>query len=371
MTSRADVRVLTAASEVTPIPDVRVCRNAFATQPIWRTSEFIETVLSDPPDWLLVQFNQFSYGRWGLNPFLPWALHRLKRTDPSIGIAWMAHEDFVPAISWKFAIMSVWQRAQFRALGRVADRIYFSIAPWVDRYNDWFEDTPVCHFPIGSNIPLVNERSTDLKQFLELSDDRFVIGFFGTLRGRLIDHIDAAVQAIRRRAQSRGEQDPVLLYVGPNGTELKQMLPAHCIVDAGRLPAEDVSRHLQIMDLHLTPFPDGISSRRGSFMAGLQHAVPTLGTRGHLTDQALIEADGTAFCLAPADDPASFGARASELYEDTRRRKTIGQAGRRLYNETYDFRITVPRFMDSLERAIPTNPNDATTPSPLIESSLP
>ena len=28
-------------------------------------------IAAGQPDWLILQFNQFSYGKWGLNPYLP------------------------------------------------------------------------------------------------------------------------------------------------------------------------------------------------------------------------------------------------------------------------------------------------------------
>ena len=196
MGRRCDVRVLTAQPDAAPIPNVRI-EPVFSIDWPWQVWPLVDAVASDPPDWLLLQFNQFSYGRWGFNPVLPIALQRLRTVVPQTQIAWMAHEDFVPALSMKFAIMRLWQRWQFQALGRAADCIFFSIDPWVQAYRSWFPGTPVHHFPIGSNMPRVDSRPNPLRAALGLADV-FVVGFFGTLRARLLDHLKAAMNALCR-----------------------------------------------------------------------------------------------------------------------------------------------------------------------------
>jgi glycosyltransferase involved in cell wall biosynthesis len=341
MASRANVRILTAQSEATPIPGVRI-QCSFSVDRPWEVLSLVDAVEHDPPDWLVLQFNQFSYGRWGLNPFLPLALKRLRGTLPDVRIAWMAHEDFVPATSWRFALMRLWQKQQFLALGRAADHIFFSIEPWVEKYGSWFGDTPVDHFPIGSNIPCTPGDPRVLRRDLGI-DQAFVVGFFGSLRARLTDHLQAAIDALRDRSS-----DVVVLSIGPDGPTLQRVLSGVQVIDAGRLPAADVSRHLAVMDLHLTPFIDGVSTRRGSFMAGIQHGVPTVATRGELTDRILRDADGDALLLASTSDPDAFARSASALYADAEHRMAVGARGQHLYQEKFAFDITVPRFLDQL-----------------------
>lgn len=341
MSTGCDVRILTAQADATPIPGVEI-QFAFSLNWPWQINGLVEVVTANPPDWLVVQFNQFSYGRWGFNPFLPLALRRLRSAAPDVNIAWIAHEDFMPATSLKSALMHFWQRWQFRALGRQADQIFFSIEPWVRKYGPWFPDTPVHHLPIGSNMPLIHEDPSKLRDRLEL-EDSFVVGFFGTVRARLLGHLAAALDALTDQIEN-----VVLLYVGPDGAALRDALPDVSVLDAGRLPAEEVSRHLRIMDLHLTPFIDGVSTRRGSFMAGLQHAVPTIATNGELTDPLLQRADGTAFLLFPTNDPGAFARGAVALSTDPSRRRQIGREGQRLYEDHFSFEATTPVFLNTL-----------------------
>lgn len=335
----ARVRILTAQDDASPIPSVEV-RRAFECSS-HKIRGLVDAVAGDPPDWLILQFDQFSYGRWGLNPFLPLAIRAIKRSCPRTRIAWIAHEDFVPVTSWKFAIMTAWQRAQFVALGHLADLVFFSIGPWVDRYSRWFPRKTVRHLPCGSNIPRSGVTRAEARQRLGIEEGTFVAGVFGTINAsRLLPSISRAATALHRASD-----DFRLLYVGPHGAALRAALGDVPLLDAGRLPAEAVSAHLAAMDVHLAPFIDGVSTRRSSFMAGLQHGVPSLGTAGPLTDAMLHRVNGEAFLLTPVDRPEEFEREALELFRDPGRRSQIGAGGQRLYEASFSFESVAERFL--------------------------
>ena len=344
LASRCDVRILTAQQDATSIPGVRV-RHAFSIDAPRGITSLFDVVRADPPDWLLLQFNQFSYGRWGFNPYLPITIRRIASRVPRTRIAWMAHEDFVPPTSLRWAIMTTWQRLQFWMLGRAADLIFFSIEPWARQYASWFPDTPVHHLPVGSNIPECAVSRSTARERLGFDDDQFVAGIFGTLRGsRPMSFLRRAVAAM-----DAAHPNLTVLYVGPDGAQLTtQHLEEAQVRDAGRLPAEDVSVHLTAMDLHLAPFTDGVSTRRGSFMAGLQHGVPTVSTQGKLTDPMLAACDGEAFTLASADNADAFAQAAVTLMHDASKRLRMGKAGKQLYEEAFAFDVIAEKFINVL-----------------------
>jgi glycosyltransferase involved in cell wall biosynthesis len=128
------------------------------------------------------------------------------------------------------------------------------------------------------------------------------------------------------------------------------------LIDAGALPAEDVSSHLAAMDLHLTPFIDGVSTRRGSFMAGLQHGVPSVTTLGVHSDHVLRGASGDAFAASPAGDAAAFAARSAALAGDEELRAAMRPAARRLYDEEFAFDRASARLMAMLEKVTARRP---------------
>lgn len=339
-----DVRIRTAQSEARPIEGIPITTD-YTLQPPRGIQALADAVTADPPDWLFVQFNQFSYGQYGFNPWLPLTLRRIRRRVPHTKIAWMAHEDFVPVISWKFALMTLWQRVQFYALGHQADHIFFSIDPWVRQYASWFPDTPVTHLPVGSNIPRVPSSRSDARRQLNIPDDTFVAGIFGTLAGnaRQLPLIADTLKALHAETPSLH-----ILYVGPHGDLLRSALPDLPIHDAGRLPEDDVSIHLRAMDLHLAPFVDGLSTRRGSAMASLQHGIATLSTSGPLTDQMLEAVNGAALRLTPVDDADAFVQAALSLYHNPEQRAALAGRGRRFFDDTFDWDVLAQRVVATL-----------------------
>src|SRR5262249_30581407 len=69
---------------------------------------------------------------------------------------------------------------------------------------------------------------------------------------------------------------------------------------SGVIDACAVSAALRACDVLVQPYPDGITTRRTSAMAGLQHGVPTVTTTGALTEP--IWAASEAVALIPVDD---------------------------------------------------------------------
>ena len=345
LSHHANVRILTAQSTHEDIPGVTV-ETAFTLPPRRGVRHLEQAILRDPPDWLFLQFNQFSYGRWGLNPFLPLTVRRLRQSSHAPRIAVMFHEDFVPVTNWKNAIMTTWQRWQFWMLGRQADQVFFSIDPWVERYQDWFPDTPVHHLPVGSNMPHVAADRQAVRTKLGIDPDTFVLGVFGSLHNsRLVDYIQRATKAVADVTDNFK-----MLYIGPHGEAFCRALDGWPVLDAGRLPAEAVSRHLRVMDVHLTPFIDGVSTRRGSFMAGLQHGVPTVATHGPLTDAMLTRRNEQAFLLSPVGAPDRFAEHVVALWRQPEKRRALGQAGQDLYDEHFTFEAAARTVADRLQR---------------------
>jgi glycosyltransferase involved in cell wall biosynthesis len=142
----------------------------------------------------------------------------------------------------------------------------------------------------------------------------------------------------------------LVLYVGPDGAAVKEALAGLPVHDLGRLPATEVSRALVAMDLHLAPFFRGVSTRRGSFIAGLQHGLPSVSTHGVQTDPLLAEADGKAFLLAPEDSADTSATLAAALAADPVRRRAIAEGARKLYFEVFDWPISAERVLSGLCR---------------------
>ncbi len=297
------------------------------------------------PGVLILQYNPFSWGHWGFNPLLPEVLQKIKRSHPGLRLAVMVHEPFVPARSWQFAIMTVWQRWQLWRLGHVADVVFVSTEAWAKRFSTWFEQTPVYHLPIGSNIPVTGEGRGEARMRLGV-EDRFVLGLFGSASTQDgLPYVRAAVKSVV-------DENPaaVLLYVGPDGRKVEESLQGLPVRNLGKLSALEVSSAFRAMDLSLAPIPDGVSTRRGTVMAALAHGVPVASLSGPSTDRVFAAGSGQSIWLSPTGDVEAYGRLAAALAAHPAR-ADVGTAGCTLYEQEFDWPVIADRVLSLLEES--------------------
>jgi len=343
------IRVLTAQAAPSPCPAAQV-RRAFSADSPRGIRQVERAIALDPPDWLIVQYNPFSYGHWGFAPFLAATLRALRRRHPSLQIAAVIHEPYVPIESWAFAVMWTWQRWQFRQLGRAVDVLFFPLQTWAERFRPWFPETAVHVLPVGSNIPNVGASRTETRRALGV-EGRLVLGVFGTAHpSRQLGTVRHALDDLRADGHA-----PLLLYVGPDGPVVRAALHEHEVYDGGPLPAAAVSRHFSAMDVYLAPFEKGVSPRRGSFLVGPQHGIATVSTRGPETDAVFGSAEATGVLLAPDDDPASFADHVTRLARDVPLRARRAAAGAAFFNRTFSW----PRIAHEMSQALSRPPVSA------------
>ncbi len=344
LTPHCRVTVLTAEQTPDPIPGVAV-RQAFSLASTRGVEALLTAVAEDPPDWIVLQYNPFSYGRWGFNPHLPRTMHALKKHHPEVRLALMIHEVAPPWINGRLMLMTTWQMAHLWSLGRAADLVCVAIERWMKPCRRWFKHASVAFLPVGANMPYHAVPRAEARRRLGLGDPTFVVGVFGTAHPtRLLSVVRDAVVALRR------ETDEVLvLYVGPHGATVRQQLGSLPLHDAGRVPAEELSRHFAAMDVCLTPFRGGVSTRRGSFMAALQQGVATVSTRGRHTGSLLKKADGHAFLLLPDDDPAAFVRATVQLFHNPEQRLALAHAGQALYQDRFAWTVIAAQLAEVLE----------------------
>jgi glycosyltransferase involved in cell wall biosynthesis len=304
----------------------------------------VGAVKARKPDWVFLQFNQFSYGRWGLNPFLPVAMRRIKESLPGTRIAWMVHEDYMPPTSLKRAVMSMWQRAQFQQLGNVADVIFFSIEPWLEQYRDWFPDARMSVLPVGSNIPAATISRHEARKRLDLNENDLVFAYFGSVRvDRRMDAVTRLVEATLQTGYKAR-----LLYVGVDIERVRTHLPLEHVLAAGPLHPQDVSDVLMASDIFLAPYLDGASGRRGGFLAGLQLGLPTVSNSGALTDPNVRVQHEKAFLLAADSTNEAFVEQGLRLVANPDLRLRLGESGAAYFKERYSWPTLVNTILAEL-----------------------
>ena len=339
----ATVTVLTASKTPDAIRRVGI-QTVFSVQEprsVWNLAEHIST---DKPDWVLLQYNPFSYGRWGLNLHLPEVIHTIKQKTK---IAVMVHETFTPIFNLQSAVMNLWQRRQFQRLGDCADVLFYSTECARHLYPSRFPKSRRFHLPVGSNIPFVPISKFQARAELNISDDTFVLGLFGTShRSRMLTRVSDAALTVRQAGKK-----PLVLSLGPDADAIKQALHGFPVCAEGPLPGEEISRRMAAMDLYLTPFTDGISTRRGTLICGLQHGLPIVGTSGSSTDSRLKSENGRSFLLADAHCPKQYQSHILDLLKQPERREELGRNARQLFADNFTWRRIADGLLDALEGA--------------------
>lgn len=294
-------------------------------------------------DALVVQYNPFSFGRWGFAPRLPLFLAGLHRIQRRPRIAVMFHETYVDMRSFSWTLMGAWQRAQLIGVQASADVQLCSIQRWTERLRKTSFGRPVHHLPVASNLPDARAHRDRTRRRIGAGAGTVVLGCVGLDHpGRLREHVLAAAGQAGSVARA-----VLLLDLGPGQPSLRPLAENVCLYRTGFLREDDLAGHLAASDVFMAPYADGISTRRSSVMAALANAVPVVGTVGHLTDDVLR--DAPALTLIGRESPHRFADAVTGLVEDPGRRAELGGAGRRLYDSSFDWPVLVSRLRRHLD----------------------
>ena len=178
--------------------------------------------------------------------------------------------------------------------------------------------TTLASIPVGSNIAGPPGQPSTLREGIVM---------FGQPAGMA----PAVVAAVARAAAAR--QVP-LTWICRSENEARAWLarhgvPAEPIRIAAGLDEAAVSHMLNAAAVGFAPNDDGVSTRRTTIAALLQHGLPVIGTDGRTTDPVFRESG--AFALAPAGDPAAAAASVDKILLDSALRDRMSAAARGLF----------------------------------------
>ena len=110
----------------------------------------------------------------------------------------------------------------------------------------------------------------------------------------------------------------------------------------GYQSVKDVSIFLQSVDVLALPFEDGVSERRTSFMAGLNHGRPIVTTLGESTGEALKASSAFAAVLLTIE--ACLLKQLRDLLTNVPYRRSLAKKAAEHYRAHYDW----PRLANNL-----------------------
>ena len=323
LSAQADVSVLTSL-ETTGDEPVRVC-------PLirdWSNAPELLGILSETAaqSAILWQYVPHMYGRGGVNLALPKvmaALHKQGRRQIVI-----VHEIAAPFSPWPHRLWyALAHRWQWRRILQEADAIGISTEAWLE---EWTRRTPQFRkkfrlLPSPSSIPIASVASDHRQTWRRrhgLPTAARMLLYFGSLNpSKQFSWVLTAWQ------QAQAAEVPVaLVIVGDHSKESVPRGLSNLFKDLGYLAAEEVSAALQAADVLALPFIDGVSERRTSFMAGLNHGCAIVTTVGHNTGPTLRQAD---FFAIPKKPERGASPRAWPLCWPTNRNGSSLAAGHR------------------------------------------
>jgi glycosyltransferase involved in cell wall biosynthesis len=294
-----------------------------------------------PADVVLVNYNPFSWSRWGFAPRLASSLGRARRRGSRIYL--VVHESYVPPLNWRWTVMGAWQRRQLRMLHRAAHVVFTPVEPLAEELRRFDPPRPVVHLPVGSNLPDMRDSRASERARLGIAEDELVIAAFGT------GHPSRRTGDVAVAANVAADLDGnvVVMNLGAGSPPLHVVRKSVRVIEPGFLDAPSVARHLAAADLFVAPFVDGVSTRRTTLMAALQHGLPVIGTDGRLTDDVLHDARH-ALTLVPVGDRRRMAEAVRWLVRDPEERRARGAAGRDLYERLFDWPVIAATIADPL-----------------------
>lgn len=286
-------------------------------------------------DRVLVQYTPHAYGRKAMNwPFCR-RLARLNHPDLTV----IFHEVVFPRIvgqPLRHRLLYRVTSAMAATMARAATRVMVTIPAWEPILRALVPGIgQIDCFPICSNIAPLDDPPAVAAIRARLGDG-LVVGHFGTYDSLITALLFPPLARLLEQRACR------LLLLGVGGERARNSLIdrwpvlADRVHASGDLSERELSLHLQACDLMFQPYPDGVSGRRSTLMAALNHGLPVVSTIGHLTEPWWI--DSGALALAPVAEPARLAAMLERVAEDCAWRHHLAAAGRALYEDRFALR---------------------------------
>ncbi len=307
------------------------------------------------PRRILVQWVPHAFGFRSANlPLSLWLWNRAFAHKDHIEI--MLHEPYLPMRQdrLRHSALAVVHRMMLAAVLRAANRVWTAIPKWEEycRPYTFGKPIPFTWLPVVSNIPVDHQSgATQAVRARYAPSDGCLIGHFGTCGGAIGDALRALLPALLDQPKR------AVLLIGQDSQHARdELLKDYPLLGdkihaTGPLSPEEVSWHISACDMMLQPYPDGVSSRRGSLMATLSHGKPIVATSGRLTEPLWHECGPVV--LVPAGNHDQMIAVTENLLADPGRRESLGAAAKIMYDKGFGLQNLIGLLRNEANRGNP------------------
>jgi glycosyltransferase involved in cell wall biosynthesis len=295
----------------------------------------------DPGSRLLVQYVPAVFGRRGTNvAFCRWLL---SRRHAGVDVRVMFHEPYL-YLRWRpdHIVTAFTQRAMAAILLDAAKHLYLSTDTWrlyLARFRPRAVQNAVT-LPIPSSIPSVDSaHAVNATRQASIGDSKYLVGHFGSYG----DHIAPILARTFKDLLSTDARVAVLCTGFGSDRFVKRFAAEYPsfrsrLSGVGRASPHDISVQLQACDVLLQPYPDGVTTRRTSAMAGLANRCALVTTDGKLTEDVWR----TTRCVALTPvDPAALSHATRELLDDVTAREALRSRAASTYAACFALRHTI------------------------------
>ncbi len=319
-------------SEGAPLPGVRVA-------PRWweNPASIVDAIKEHRPTIILLQFTPLMYGG-GSQSSRARVVHLWSRLGSYCTLGLLVHESYFREW-WHFPswIRGALEKRYLLRLASVSDYVFTASENVLALVKSELPEKKNVWLPISSNIPRVPVSRSRAKGALGIPAGAVVLTIFGggnnvKWLARHVGAADAALVASGLR--------PYWLLMG--GARKDWFRVRSETVQEGFLPVEEVSNRLAATDIFLMPHYSGISSKRGTLMAAIQHGLPVVGTQGPTTDSIWSRAPGIA--LSRRFSAAAFANNVKLFALDQTLRESGGGSNEQLFRSRFSWAEVVRRF---------------------------
>jgi glycosyltransferase involved in cell wall biosynthesis len=289
--------------------------------------------------WIFLQYTALAWSERGFPRRVLRILHTLRDAGARVGVVFHDVEPFAGTR----AVDRLRRRVQLRVMRqmlRIAELAVFTIS--VDAVS-WIDSKAKAVFiPVGANLP---ETSIEAESTRDSGVARIAVyGITGGAAGS--EECEVIARAMRFAAASGASLE---LHAFGRGAkereeELRGKLEDTSIalrVD-GLLPADRVAASIRAADTTLF-VRGGISTRRGSAIAGIACGKPVIAYRGPETAEPIEEAG--VVLLQSGDDPSVIGAVVQRIATDHSYREGLSRRSARAQEMFFSWRAIADRFI--------------------------
>ncbi|ADO74678.1 glycosyltransferase family 4 protein [Stigmatella aurantiaca] len=295
------------------------------------------------PRRLLLQYVPHAFGMKAMNiPFCAWFAAR--RQDER----WVFFHEVVypwsPGAPLRHQLLAGATRVMAHLAAGNAARTFVSIPTWREYLPEGTRARAEWR-PVPSTLPIEAPPEAVARLRAELGPGPW-IGHFGTYGKATAEPLERVLVPLLRAGP---ERRALLLGRGSQAyaAGLAQRHPelANRLLFRDSLSPEDVVVHLKASDLLVQPYPDGVSARRTTTMAGMALGLPLVTNTGHLTEP--IWRGLGAVALAEGTDPAPLAALAERLLSHPQERAALGAHAAEIYRERFSLERTVEALLSA------------------------